>query len=409
MGKLSKLTALAVQRLNKKGRYADGGGLYLQVSSSGTKSWLFRYMLDGRSHEMGLGPLDLVPLAEARERSYSCRKLLLDGKDPMAVRESERQARRLETAKTMTFRECAIAYIDAHAGEWRNDKHISQWRNTLETYAHPIVGDLSVQSIDQDLVLKVLQPIWTTRTETASRLRGRIESILDWASVRKLRQGDNPARWRGHLDKLLPRPSKIAPHKHHPALPIDDTSDFIRKIQKMETVGARALEFLILTVVRTGGILGARWDEINWKDAIWTVPGERMKGGQIHRVPLTARMMEILHEMNASKRGELIFPGRKKGKPLSNMALVEIMRGLKRSEVPHGFRSTFKDWAAERTNFPNEVTEMALAHTISNKVEAAYRRGDLFLKRRKLMEAWTQFCQTVPQEAPVVKLENLRA
>jgi integrase len=362
-------------------------------------------MLGGRSREMGLGPVHAIPLADARKRAAECRRMRFDGVDPIEARRAECEQRKLDAAKSMTFDACAAAYIDAHKAGWRNAKHIDQWSTTLATYAGPVFGSLPVQAVDVGLVMKALEPIWQTKSETASRLRGRIEAVLDWATVRGYRKGDNPARWRGHLDKLLPARSKVQKVEHHPALPYDELADFIAMLRSQEGIAARALEFLILTATRTGEVIGARWDEVDLGEKIWVVPAARMKAGREHRVPLSAAAAGILEEMKKIREGDFVFPGGKRGKPLSNMAMLAVLKRVDRSDLTnHGFRSSFRDWAAERTNFPREVAEMALAHTVGDKVEAAYRRGDLFQKRRQMMDGWAKFCVTARPEAEVVQM-----
>jgi len=381
-----------VKGIDAMGMYHDGGGLYLQVSAAGAKSWIYRFMLDGRAREMGLGPLNVISLAEARKRAAECRKSRLDGIDPIEARRAQRGRRKLEAGRAMTFDKCAAAYIEAHKASWKNGKHAEQWRGSLRNYASPVFGSSPVQAIDLGLVMKALEPIWRTKSETASRVRGRIEAVLDWATVRGYRKGENPARWRGHLDKLLPARSKIQKVEHHPALPYHEIAEFTAVLRGQEGIGARALEFLILTAARTGEIIGARWDEVDFEEKIWVVPAARMKAGREHRVPLTGTALAILKQMNGIREGDFVFPGGKKTRPLSNMAMLAVLKRMGRGDLTaHGFRSTFRDWAAERTNFPREVVEMALAHTIESKVEAAYRRGDLFQKRRQLMEAWACF------------------
>jgi integrase len=415
MAKLGKLTALKVSRIKTPGMYADGGGLYLQVTTNSkngepAKSWIYRYMLRGRAREMGLGPLAAFGLQEARARATTARKLRHDGIDPIEARHAERARARLEAAKALTFKECAEKYTAAHRAGWRNTKHAAQWEATLKTYVDPIIGKLPVQAVDTPMVMKVLeQPVrvgpnesaslWTATTETASRLRGRIEVILDWARVRGYREGENPARWRGHLDKLLPARSKVQKVKHHAALPYDELPEFMARLRAQEGVGARALEFAVLTAARTGEVLGARWSEIDFAEKVWTVPATRMKTAKEHRVPLSARAISILGVIKVESIATgldsdgFIFPGGKLERPLSNMAFLMLLRRMGRRDVTaHGFRSTFRDWAAERTRFPAEVAEMALAHTVGDKVEAAYRRGDLFEKRRRLVTEWARFC-----------------
>ena len=402
---VNRLSAVQVKGIDRKGMYHDGGGLYLQVGIGGAKSWIYRFMLDGRPREMGLGPVDVIPLAEARKRAAEYRRLRHDGIDPIEARRSQRDQKKLEAAKSMTFDACAAAYMEAHRPGWRNGKHRDQWRNTLTSYASPVFGSLPVQAVDVALVMKALEAIWQSKPETASRLRGRIEAVLDWATVRGYRRGENPARWRGHLDKLLPPRAKIQKVEHHRALPYNDIADFTAALRDQQGIAAHALEFLILTAARTGEIIGARWDEFNLDDRIWVIPGARMKAGREHRVPLSAPALDVLRKMQEIRESEFVFPGGKKGKPLSNMAMLELLKRMGRNDLTaHGFRSTFRDWAAERSNFPREVVEMALAHTIESKVEAAYRRGDLFQKRRQLMEAWARFCRTPRAVAEVVAI-----
>jgi integrase len=393
---IGKLTALKAQRTTAPGMYPDGGGLYLQVSSTG-KSWIYRFMLNGRAREMGLGPFHTVGLSVARTKAAECRQLRMEGIDPIEARRAQRSQSRLEAAKATKFMDCATAYISAQRSGWRNVKHATQWTNTLTTYAEPVFGSAPVQGIDTSLVLKVLEPIWTTKPETASRVRGRIEAVLDWAAVRGYRQGDNPARWRGHLDKLLPKRAKVRKVKHHPAMRYDELPEFMKTLRQQEVVAAAALELLILTAARTSEIIGARWNEIDLDEKIWTVPADRIKGGKEHRVPLPASAISILERLKRDRIGgsPFIFPGGKRGKPLSNMAMLALMSRMGRDDfTAHGFRSSFRDWAAERTNYPREVAEMALAHVVGDKVEAAYRRGDLFEKRRRMMEQWARFCET---------------
>ena len=401
MARIRVLTALKIKQNLKPGMYADGLGLYLKVRAGNSKSWIFRYRTGDRLRDMGLGPFHTVSLAEAREKAEVCRAMRFKGLDPLEERHKEQQARTIEAAEVITFEKCAEAYIAAHKAGWKNGKHADQWTATLQTYVYPVFKDKAVAAIDDALVLKVLQPIWKEKTETASRIRGRIERILGWARIKKYRTGDNPARWKGHLDHLLPRRSRVATVKHHAALPIDEAPGFIRVLRQEETVVARALEFCILNATRTNETMGMRWSEYDEKVQLWTVPGARMKAGRDHRIPLAPRALSILAEMQEIRTSDFVFPGGKQERPLSSMAFLMLLRRLGRSDITaHGFRSTFRDWAAERTNFPNEVVEMALAHTISNKVEAAYRRGDLFDKRRQLAEAWAAFCAGTAPSTP---------
>jgi integrase len=390
--------------------HADGGGLYLKVSPACVPSWVYRYASGGREHGMGLGPLHAVSLAEAREKALACRKQRIDGVDPLQKRRGERQERLLAGARAMTFQACAEAYIDAHRDGWKNPKHAAQWPATLSTYVYPIFGRLPVDRIDTALVMKAVQPIWSEKTETASRVRGRIESVLDWAATSGYRQGDNPARWRGHLENLLPKPSKVAPVEHHAALDYRQIGAFVAELRAIEGYPARALELTILTCLRTNEVLGARWEEFDLASKIWTVPAVRMKGRREHRVPLAERAVAIVEEMAALRAGPFVFPGhRSPGRPLSATVMRLQLRRMGPADqwgelTTHGFRSSFRDWAAERTAFPHEVAEMALAHAVGSKVEAAYRRGDLFEKRRELAEHWGRYCSTPQTEGKLIAL-----
>ena len=401
---IGKLTALGVDKAKHRGYYGDGGGLFLQVSASGSKSWVFRFKEAGKLHEMGLGATHTIGLAEARDKARECRRLRLDGIDPIEARKVARAQTRLAAATATTFKDCAERYIASHKAGWRSRAHAAQWPSTFGTYVYPVFGSLPVQGVDVGLVLKVLEPIWTVKPETANRVRGRIESVLDWATARGYRQGDNPARWRGHLENLLPGKSKVRRVKHHAALPYAEIGDFIAQLKQQEGVAARALEFTILTAARTGEVIGATWSEINFVEQLWVVPAERMKSGKEHRVPLSEAPLAILEQMQAIRQGDFVFPGGKARLPISNMAMMMTLRRMGRGDLTvHGFRSSFRDWAAERTDFPSEVAEMALAHAVSSKVEAAYRRGDLFQKRRQLMDTWSRFC-TVSAPAAVASI-----
>ena len=392
---IGKLSAFTVSRAKEPRYYGDGGGLWLQVTKAGAKSWVFRFTLRDRSREMGLGPLHTVSLADARDAALQCRRLLREGIDPIEDRRDKRAAALLDAARAMTFNSCAEAYIEAHEAGWRSAKHAGQWRATLKTYAGPVLGELAVQSIDVGLVMKVLEPIWVEKTETASRLRGRIEGVLDWATVRGYRRGENPARWRGHLDSLLPSRAKVRRVKHHAALPYAEIGAFMRELRTQNGFAATALEFAILTATRTSETIGATWDEIDLAAGVWTIPATRIKAGSEHRVPLSVPALDILKRMNKTRLGDNVFPGGKHGKPLSNMALLKVKERMGRADLTvHGFRSTFRDWAAEQTNFPREVAEKSLAHAIGDRVEAAYRRGDLFQKRKRLMDEWSRFCDS---------------
>lgn len=394
MARIRVLTALKIRQNLKPGMYADGLGLYLKVREGKSKSWIFRYRTGGRLRDMGLGPLHTGPLAAAREKAEVCRAMRLKGLDPLEEQHKERQAKSIEAAEAITFEKCAETYIADLKDGWKNSKHADQWTTTLQAYVYPLFKDKPVAAIDDALVLKVLQPIWKEKTETASRIRGRIERVLDWARIKKYRTGDNPARWKGHLEHLLPRRPRVATVNHHAALPIDEMPGFIQILRREETIVARAFEFCILNATRTSETMGMRWSEHDEKAQLWTVPAGRMKAGRDHRIPLAGRSQLILAEMHDIRTSDFVFPGGVQDRPLSSMAFLMLLRRLGRNDITaHGFRSTFRDWAAERTNFPNEVVEMALAHTIGNKVEAAYRRGDLFEKRRQLAEAWAAFCE----------------
>lgn len=409
---IEKLSPAAVRRAKKPGLYSDGAGLYLHVGPDAGektgKSWIFRFMLNGRSREMGLGPLHTVGLSEAREIATECRKKLLNGIDPLEARDAERNARRLEAASAITFKECAKKYIAANRAGWRNGKHADQWENTLTTYAYEVIGGLSVAAIDTGHVTKILEPIWTTKTETASRLRGRIEMILDFAQTHRWRSGENPARWRGHLQNVLPKRSKVAKVAHHPALPWKEIGAFMPALSAEEGIAALALRYTILTTARTGETIGARWPEINLSEKLWTVPAERMKAGREHRVPLSPDAVAILREVAKlkTKDDDYVFPGRKQGKPLSNMAMLMLLERMGRDDLTvHGFRSTFRDWAGE-TGRPDDIAEAALAHGKDDKTVAAYQRGDLLDRRRRLMDDWAAFCGR-PYEATGAKVVTL--
>jgi integrase len=348
---------------------------------------------------MGLGPLRLVSLAEAREEAQLWRKLRYKGADPIAARRAEKAEKRLEAARAISFRQCAERYIAAHRAGWKNAKHAAQWPATLATYAYPVFGDFAVQSVDVALVMQALEPIWQQKPETASRVRQRIEAVLDWAKSCGFRQGENPARWRGHLENLLPAPGKIRQVEHHAALPYGEIGAFMAALREQQGIAARALELTILTAARTGEVISASWEEFDLAAGMWTVPAGRMKGQRDHRVPLAAPALALLTTMHKTRTGAVVFTGARRGKPISNMAMLMLLRRMGHGELTaHGFRSTFRDWAAECTNFPREIAEMALAHVVSDKVEAAYRRGDLLTKRRQLMEAWARFATSPPAD-----------
>lgn len=402
--KAKELGALSVARLTTPGLHAVGGvaGLYLQVLPSGGRSWVLRAMVGGKRRDMGLGGFPDVTLAGARDRARGARLAIDAGSDPIEERRKARSALRAEGAKVITFQEAAKAYMAAHEASWRNAKHRQQWENTLESYAYPRIGKLSVRDIEVSHVLSVLEPIWRDRTETAKRMRGRIERILGWATSRGHRTGLNPARWRDHLDQQLAAPGKIAKPEHHAALPLAEIGDFMVRLRNAEGQGARALEFAILTASRSGEVRGARWSEIDLGEKVWTIPGERMKAGREHRVPLSPAAITLLEALPRLAGSDLVFPAPRGGQ-LSDMTLTAVLRRMKVPVTAHGFRSTFRDWAAERTNYPRDVAEMALAHTIGDKVEAAYRRGDLFAKRTRMMADWARVCSM-----PAAQGENIR-
>lgn len=413
MPKLAKeLGALAVSKLEAPGLHFVGGvqGLALHITKPGARSWLLRVMIAGKRREMGLGNYPGVPLAMAREKAREAREQIRKGIDPIELQRAAQSALRAAVAAALTFEQCADAYIKAHEAGWKNAKHGQQWKNTIAQHANPVMGKLLVRDVGLPQVLAVLEPIWRDKTETAARLRGRIELVLDWAAARGYREGLNPARWRGHLDKLLPAPGKVAKVDHHAALAVDDVGVFMRRLRAASGMGALALEFAILTAARSGEVRGATPQEIDRQAKVWTVPAERMKGGREHRVPLSDAAIVVLDKAAALPRlvpTKFVFPALRGG-VLSDMTLTAVLRRLEVDAVPHGFRSTFRDWAAERTNFPNEVAEMALAHTIGDKVEAAYRRGDLFDKRRKMMSDWASFAARVPRPAQVIDMQSKR-
>ena len=401
MAHTGKLSAVEVAKAKGPRVLHDGGGLYLRVSHTGSKSWVFRFQLDGKRRDMGLGPYPEISLAEARGRATEHRRLRHDGIDPLDAKAAQRQAQRLAVAKGRTFRECAAEFVEKNRAGWRNAKHRQQWENTLATYVYPTLGKLPVAAIDTGLVVQVLDRIWTEKPETASRVRGRIEAVLDAATVRGFRQGPNPAQWKGNLAHILPSRARVRKVVHHAALPFNDMPEFFAALRSRPGMAARALEFTGLTATRTGEVLGARWGEIDLTAKVWTIPGGRMKTGREHRVPLSdpaLAVLETVRPLALTSEGmpdpaAPVFPGPRRALPMSNMTMLMLLRRMKRDDLTaHGFRSTFSDWAAERTTYPREVIEMALAHTIGNKVEAAYRRGDLFEKRRQLMIAWAQFC-----------------
>jgi integrase len=388
---IEKLTDLKIKRAKQPGYYNDGGGLYLRIGPSGNKHWVFRYKVNSRTREMGLGPLYTITLAEARETTREARKLRLKGLDPIEERKKARHGEQLSAAKTMTFAECGAAYIAAHRSEWSSAKHAKQWVTTLDTYVYPKIGELPVGAIDEGLVLKVLEPIWETTPETASRVRGRIASVLDWATVRKYRQGANPAAWRGNLEHALAKQDKRQ-KPHHAALPYDALAEFMTQLRAQDSMSALALEFTVLTCARTDETLGAVWGEIDFLSQTWTIPAERMKGRREHRVPLCRRSLEILQKLYDTRSTDLVFT-RSRGRKLSPDTMRELLGRMGYGQITvHGFRATFADFATERTSAAREARELALAHFCGTAVELAYRRGDMFKHRRDLAQLWGDYC-----------------
>ena len=390
------LTTKQIEKLNTPGRYHDGYGLHLQVRSTRNRSWLLRYERSGRERWMGLGSFSLFSLSEARDRARKARQLLYDGRDPLEERRTlvklaEEQASRRTDAKT--FSQVATEYFEQHQAKWRNRKHRAQFLSTLKQYAYPLLGHWSIADVDRAKILRVLDPIWKTKPETANRIRGRIEAVLNFAAVRGYRDGDNPARWKGHLDQVLLGKSYIRKVKHHRALPFKDISSFCAALRKRAGVAARAMEFLILTAARTSEVTGAQWPEIDFETRTWTVPADRMKAKREHRVPLSDAAISLLMQLPRENGNPFVFVGpRKLG--ISNMAMDAVLKRLemKNRATVHGFRSSFRDWVAETTNYQNHVAEAALAHVVGDRVEAAYRRGDLFERRRKMMADWARYC-----------------
>lgn len=410
--KKNALTVKAVQNLKGVGKYLDGGGLYLQVTKAGVKSWIYRFDINKKRREMGLGGVDTLTLAEAREVCAEQRKILKSGIDPIehrrALAAAEQQAIEAESAKqskevheSITFKQCADEYISKKEVEWANAKHRQQWRNTLRDYVYPHIGHVRVGEVDRPLVLECLTPIWTTKNETATRVRQRIEAILDYAKAMDYRSGDNPAAWKGSLEPILPKPSKVKRVSHHKALPYDAMPAFMSQLQEMDGLGAQALQLAIITATRTGEVLNAEWSEVDLKKKVWTIPQERMKGGVEHRVALSESAVNIIK--NLPRINNYLFAGAKQGRPLSNLAMTMVLRRMERKDITvHGFRSTFRDWVAEQTHFPARVAETALAHQLKDGAEKAYQRGDLIKKRYELMEAWSSYCCS--RKAKVMRL-----
>jgi integrase len=392
--KAEELGPLKVSHIKTPGFHAVGGvsGLYLQVLPTGGRCWVLRVMIGGKRRDMGLGGFPDVPLADARRKAREAREAIEKGRDPIEERKAAKAALAAGAGRVLTFEQAVKDYLRAHEGAWKNPKHLAAWKHTLDTYANPAIGKLAVGDIETTHILNLLRPIWSEKTETAKRLRGRIEQILNAAKATGAIKSpwENPARWRGHLDRLLAPPRKLAPVVHHKALPVDEAGAFMVRLRQVEGMGARALAFAILTAARSGEVRGATWAEIDLKAKIWTVPKQRMKANREHRVPLSAAAIELLESLPRLARCDLVFPAAS-GRPLSDMTLSAVCRRMDVAAVPHGFRSTFRDWCGEHTSFPREIAEAALAHTIGDEVEAAYRRGDALEKRRRLMDSWAAF------------------
>lgn len=400
-----RLSARAVTALKEPGRHADGGGLYLAIDPNGRRRWIYRYRWGTKVRDLGLGACPPVGLSDARELAEEARRLVAMGKDPIA----ERRRAEAEAVKPVTFAQAAEELLASFDGSWRNPKHRAQWRMTLTDYCKPIRSK-PVSDITTADVLGILKPMWQKKPETASRLRGRIERVMGLAKVRGWRKAENPATWRNNLDQLLPSPRKLS-RGHHKALPYSEVPGLIEKLRENGSHSALALEFTILTAARTGETIAARWEEFDLAEKVWNVPAERMKARKPHRVPLSPRAVEIIQTLSEARKCDFVFWGvnrRKQYGPMSQMSLAMVLRRLEIPATVHGFRSSFKDWASETTPFPNEVSEAALAHVVSNQVEAAYRRGDLFQKRRALMEAWSAFLDRLPVDN-VISLDSVRA
>ncbi|PPR19631.1 MAG: Prophage CP4-57 integrase [Proteobacteria bacterium] len=405
MGRKAKdLAPLTINKLNKAGMHFVGhvSGLALRISNTGSKSWILRISIAGKRRDMGLGAYPEITLARAKELAVEKRLMVQNGIDPIQARKSAQASLRAERESFITFQDAALQYIAAHENGWKNKKHASQWRNTLATYAYPIVGSLHVKDIELNHILKVLEPIWYSKTETANRVRSRMELVLDWAKVRGSREGDNPARWKGNLDAVLPARSKVSKIRHHKALEWHLASSLMLNLKQQEGVSAKALELALLTACRSGEVRFATWSEFDLERRVWVIPAERMKAEKEHRIPLTQSMLELLKSVPKIAGSDYVFIN-SQGKPLSDMALTQVLRRMEIDSTVHGLRSTFRDWAGESTAFPREVIEHALAHKLKDKAEAAYARGDLFTKRIKLMEAWDEFLNN-----PVVYNNNVK-
>lgn len=414
--KAKQRSPLAVGRLTAPGMHAVGGvaGLYLHVSDKGARSWILRATVGNKRRDMGLGGFPDVTLAGAYDKAREARAKIDSGQDPILVRKQAQSELIAQQATEVTFSKAATLYIDAQGDAWKNAKHRQQWANTLVTYASPVIGSMLVRDVTHTHILTILEPIWKTKTETATRVRGRIESVLDWSTVRGHRKGENPARWKGHLEHMLAAPGKIAKVEHHPALPLDAMHGFMQELRTRNGMAARALEFAILTAARSGEIRGMPWSEVDFDAGVWTIPAARMKMSKEHRVPLSEAAIRMLREHPHLEGSDLVFPA-VRGGMLSDMTITAVTRRMDYKDkegkvcVPHGFRSTFRDWAAERTNYPKDMADMALAHAVGDKVDAAYRRGDMLEKRRQMMQAWAEFCDLPAKSGEVVAINRKAA
>ena len=420
---INRLSDRGIKSSKKPGWYPDGNGLYLQVSVTGTKSFVYRYKINGKERKRGLGAYPEHTLEMARNEADSCRRLRKKGIDPIERNKELELAKKVEKAKSKTFEECAMTYISLKRSGWKHDKeaggkkikakdgeeclckHEMYWRNTLKTYVYPVIGDLPVSVIDVDLVVKVLNPIWNTKNETADRVRQRIGKVLDYAKVMKYRTGDNPAEWKGNLSEVFTKPTDVQEVQHFKAMDFKDVPAYFRELRKVDTITAKALAFTILTASRHTEARCAVWNEINTKDAVWTLPSARMKAKKAHRVPLSDEALKILDEIK-DYDSDVLFVGMKQGKPISEATVRKLLRKTRDGLTVHGFRSAFCDWCAEMTNYPRKVVEHALAHQLKDETEKAYQRSDLFDKRRLLMEAWSDYCLNGQASADIVPMRK---
>lgn len=400
---VNKLTDRTVKSKTERGLYSDGNGLNLQITKAGVKSWLFRFMLDGKAREMGLGPIHEVTLSQARLDALDCKKMVREGIDPIEDRKQRLMNRKVANKPMPDFKDCAEKYMRAHSPSWRNAKHQQQWANSLTNHVYPKLGSMPVNTIERSHIMQVLDPIWRDKTETAKRIRGRIETVLSWATVQGFREGENPARWRGHLDNLLPKPSALKKEKHFAALPYQEIKSFMDELRQREANSANALRLIILTATRSSEARSATWSEFDLDKATWTIPAERMKAQKEHIIPLCKEAVELINALPHMASNDYLFAGVRSGKPLSDMVFAALMKRMGRTGITtHGFRSTFRDWAAEQTAFPREVIEAALSHKLKDKVEAAYFRSNLLDKRRELMDKWADYTQLPTIESGAV-------